>query len=304
MRLRGAAGAVVLLISASRVVACTRPVDLVASATDGGVDAATDAPVDGAFVDRPEAAPSQEAGPTPRVACPKTANVMLITTTGELLSFDPRTDTLASLGPITCLEVGTLDPVALATSDDGSVFVLDRSAVIIYLPPGTSDACKVWNKAAEPPIPNGGGLAIVGSTDPAFVLGVAPRFYRASATTPDGLWTSLPGTLDPADHTRALLGTGDGRLFAVVEPSTKGAYRLTSIDEKGASGATFYVPTPFGIDPTTDGAFALWGAQLLVFTQKGVERFDFATGLVEDPVIVPFPVPPAAAAAPPCASTL
>ena len=110
---------------------------------------------------------------------------------------------------------------------------------------------------------------------------------------------------DPADHVRALLGTGDGRLFGVLEPSAKTAYRVATIDPlKGVLGATVDVPTPFGIDPESEGAFALWGGSLLVFMEKGLARYDFATSVFHPPELVPFPALIAAAAAPPCASTL
>ena len=86
----------------------------------------------------------------------------------------------------------------------------------------------------------------------------------------------------------SLLGTGDGRMFAVIAPATKSEYRVTSIDPNAATtGATILVPTAFGLDPESPAGFALWGSSLLVFTTKALTRYDFATGTVSSPEIVP-----------------
>lgn len=281
-------------------VACTRPVDLVAVPTDGGASTSKDAADTGITH-----TPTTEAGPTPTSACPPGTTLLLLTLKGGLLMFDPASDAVKYLGAIDCPTYAAGVPISLAVGDDARVYVLYDSGTIIQFPAGTVNAtdCKPWGKApALPTGQNGAGLAISGTKDAAFFLGVDLAIYSASALVDFTVWTQT-GKLDPADHVRALLGTGDGRLFGVLGPSATSSYRVTSIDPAtGVTGATILVPSDVGSDQPA--GFALFSDSLLVFTEKSLTRYNFATGVLSSPEIIGSYGPIVAAASPPCASTL
>jgi hypothetical protein len=271
---------------------CTRPLDLVSLSTDAGTD--------GAALD---AGPTAvDSGPTPTITCPRDPSITLLTDKNELYYFDPKADVAKSYGVISCPEAGG-NAVSLAVDDNGLTYVAFDSGLILQMKEGAVTTCAQWGKVpALPTSPNGIGFAIDDSKDPSFHIGVDQGVYQTGAAA-FGVWSQI-GKLDPADHVSALMGTGDGRLFAVVSPGVKLSYRITSIDPAaGTQGATVLVPSSAGA-PDNPAGFALYGASVLVFTEKALTRYDFATGAVGAPEIIDPIGTIIAAASPPCASTL
>jgi hypothetical protein len=169
---------------------------------------------------------------------------------------------------------------------------------------GPSGACDLSLKAAGPiTVANGAGFALTRSGSPLFYLGEDSGLYESDGSTAP--WTVL-ATLAASDHFRALIGTGDGRLFGVIAPRVKDAYRVSSIDPvKGALGGTVLVPAAAGADADGPAGFALWGDVLFVFTEKTLAQYNFATGIQTAPLNLPdLAASIIAAASPPCASSL
>ena len=307
----------VLFTASTLAAGCSRPIDYVATPDDaalalvdaggaretGAPDGSPNSPSDAAV---PEASADSAVNPIPRFACSNGAQVMLLTAANELLSFDPATDKTASLGTLPCTgAIGNAPGVALAVDDDGLVFVLANTGDLALLDLSAA-TCDSWTTSAAPLTPgNGAGLTITNSADPQVFLGVDDGLFYTSDVPMFDVWTGAGNLASATDFTRALLGTGDGRLFGVIAPGTATAYRVTSLDpNSGAAGATVLVPSTAGSDPAGPAGFALWADTLLVFTQRSLRRYDFASGVVTAPEILNLSAAVVAASSPPCASTL
>ena len=291
MRARTSAALFILSLAAVR---CTRPLDVVSISTDGGAESGVPASDAGLT--------SVDAGPTPKITCTQEPSITLLGVKNELFYFDPKADIAKSYGVINCPEAAG-NALSLAVDDGGLVYVAFDSGIIILLPPGATTGCKQWGKVpALPTSANGAGFTNANSVSPSFYLGVDQAIYKTGSAQ-FGVWSQI-GKLDPSDNVSALMGTGDGRLFAVISPGTKSTYRITSVDPSGGTqGATVLVPSPTGA-PDAPAGFALWGPSVLVFTEKALTRYNFATGEVGAPEIFDPIGPIVAAASPPCASTL
>jgi hypothetical protein len=281
--------------------ACGRPVDLVATASDAAPDGPGDRPpLDSGVLEAQSPTPPA----IPRVACPPGTMVIVLGEGNVVYAFDPKNEQLAMLGTVTCPELGSRKLRAVAVGDDTLIYFVTDDGLIILVPPGTPpQGCKVWGKAPGPPTANVGFTLLGSGGNPLVYYGVDEVLYQM----PNGPsnW-QLVGKLDPTDLVEALVGSGDNRLYAVLPPATKTAWRVARLDPiRAAVGGTVLVPTgPLAPDPSGPVGFALWGDTLLVFMQKAVVTYAFSTGDVGAPTLVPIGTPVLGAASPPCASTV
>jgi hypothetical protein len=287
------------------LVSCARPIDVVATAAP--VDAGPETSAQDAPSTLPEAGTDSPPppGPTPHPACPPGATVLVLGPNNDLSLFEPETDSFKDLGPIDCTAalITGKQPRSLAADNDGTAYVLFETGELAIVPPGAPNACKAWGKAVAPPQVDV-GLALFGAKSLLY-LGEDDFLYR-EPNDPSSQWESV-GQLAGGDHVRALIGTADSRLYAVLSPSTKTAYRVAKMDpESGKVGVTSLVPaSDVAPDPGAPAGFALWGDELLIFTEKALARYTLSTLEVHAPKILSeITGPVMAAASPPCASTL
>jgi hypothetical protein len=237
----------------------------------------------------------------PVSTCASGTSFLLVDAQNQIYVFDPTSFASKPIGALSCPEIGGSSVVSAALGADGTAYYLLDSQLIVSAGPGPSTTCALWSKV---PAPTAEAIAFdgAGGGDEQLVIATDSKVFAANPKTPSS-WDVL-GSLPIGDTARALLGTGDGRLFAALSPSVEKSFRIARLDLTDATAsATVLVPAPLGM-PDDPAGFALSGDLLLVFAEKSVVTYSFTTGDVGTKYVVGLGWPIVAVAAPACASTV
>jgi len=285
------------------------PDDLLPDGGRGRRDAAFDGPRE------PDALPPIDAQPprdASRVGCPDAAAtlVYLISEDFQLLSFDPDTGAVTTIGNIACPAGPNAHPFSMAVDRAGVAYVLftDRTGGVgggagpdngrIFRVSTATAAC-----VATPYVPGqqnfrlfGMGFAAndVGPVESLFIAGSeqsagAEGLARIDTTT---FALTRVGSFVPRIVNAELTGTGDGRLFGFYTKANNNA-PPTFIGEINTTTGQIVAETR--LDDVTLGegwAFAFWGGDFYMFTSPPgvgpqVTRYRPSNGTTQ--VIAPMP---------------
>jgi hypothetical protein len=212
--------------------------------------------------------------------CPDAAAtlVYLISSQNDLLSFDPPTGTITTIGQIACPDPGGFQPFSMAVDRAGIAYVAYGEGNLFRV--STADAsCR-----STAFVPGAGGFPLLfgmgysrdaaGSGETLFIAGTpgyqngssGPAVLASVDTTTfaiDPIATISPDVIAPE-----LTGSAAAQLFAFYATGPSGT--SSAIGEVSTTSAEL---TPVASLPTVDQgsawAFALWGGDFYLFTAPG-----------------------------------
>lgn len=208
--------------------------------------------------------------------------IFLISQENELLSFEPLTLSFASIGKIACPGTSAT-PASMAVDrrgiaytcfSDGNLFALNTA----------SGSCTATNFVRDQKGFSTFGMGYAALSDGGDRLYVVDYNGRVAPTTLGWIDTSsftlsVIGTLQPAEQTCELTGTGDGRLFGFCLLPAGGSMILQIDPNDGRVVAQNKLNAG---QPNNGWAFAYWGGVFWLFTGDGrtslVTRWDPTTG--------------------------
>lgn len=267
----------------------------------GDIDGSSEGadPSEGADMD--DAGPKLDVGtePLPPGACPCapfTDLVIVLSSSGELWTYDPKGLAFVALGPANC-PVFSPTSFSLAVARDATAYVEFEATGDIYEVDLVELGCR--DPGYEPPAsePRRFGLGFVANGDESSCEQLLGWSYDG-----DG-WSEGPGAgvltrIEIGGPERTVIaripynggelsGTGDGRLFAIAGVSPA---KLVELDR--SSGAVLdVVPLP-GVELTHAFAMAFWGGDIHLFTESSddpsrsrVLRYDLDGSDGDEPVL-------------------
>ncbi|MBS2020092.1 MAG: hypothetical protein JST00_44945 [Deltaproteobacteria bacterium] len=236
----------------------------------------------------PDALPPIDATPRPdanRVDCPdaEATYVYLISADYELLSFDPATGNVKTIGNIACPAVPEATPFSMAVDRKGVAYILfsNQTGGPGSNPPDDGRLFRVSTATAAcigtSFVPNqlgfrrfGMGFATndIGPTEALFVAG------SEQANGAEGLGRidvssfvlSKVANFNPVIHNAELTGTGDGRLFGLYTKNTNNDPPTYIGEINTTTGAIVGEKRFDDVDLGNGWAFAFWGGDFYMFT--------------------------------------
>lgn len=243
----------------------------------------------GAFVDAnvPDVLPPIDAQPRPdanKLDCPDAAAtlVYLISVDYQLLSFDPDTGTVKTIGNIACPASPGATPFSMAVDRKGIAYILFATGSAtggddgkIFRVSTATAACIgttfVPNQQGFRRFGMGFATNDVGPTETLFIAGSeqqngAEGLARIDVNT---FLLSKVGDFVPVIRNAELTGTGDGRLYGLYTKSINNQ-PPTFIGEIDTTNGHVIAETRFdGVQLGQGWAFAFWGGDFYMFTAPG-----------------------------------
>ena len=237
--------------------------------------------IDNFFDDVQASDDATDGGSVPGVCNARTQIIYLVTKKKVLLSFDPKTKTIQTIGPLNCPGAQG-SPFSMSVDRNADAWVLytgggmSLSGGGLYKVSTVDASCQTTAY-----VPNGQGMELFGmgftanapgsQDETLFVTGTTAanltkvKSTLGTVTTPAGTVAKV-GTLDIAGGCD-LTGNGKGELFGFFAGTTPPTLR--QIDT--ASGSTIGTPWELPEDMTTgvlSWAFAQWGGEFYLFVKN------------------------------------
>jgi hypothetical protein len=201
--------------------------------------------------------------------------IYAVTTTSQLLRFDPQSYTFSTIGTIHCKD--TRAPFSMAVDRTGIAYVLyadyqDTNPGNIFRVSLATASCEPSGFVGGQDGFNSFGMAFsADDTDTAETLYVASddnASGRLGAVNETTLSLTEVGNFSPDAPASELTGTADGRLFAFFAPQGAGTssvgMTVAQVDKSNATLiAANYLPS---VDEGQAWAFAFWGGNFYLFT--------------------------------------
>jgi hypothetical protein len=199
--------------------------------------------------------------------------VYVVTSSDEILSFDPSAATFRPIGTMKCPAPTGTAPFSMAVDRRGLAYVVFDDGGLYRVSTKTG-ACTSTGFPRRTDGFNRFGMGF--ATD---LGGPSETLYVASSGDPSGDALAAIDVKDfslkpidvfaPSLSRAELTGTGDGRLFAFYTPSAGTNAHLAQIDKKTAH-VLEDVPLP-GVQQGRGWAFAFWGGDFWLFTDPRSE---------------------------------
>jgi hypothetical protein len=212
--------------------------------------------------------------------CPALTYVYTVSTSDELLRFDPPSATFLPIGHLWC-NAGGSHPFSMAVDRKGTAYVEYENGMIFAV--STVDAsCQPTKYAANQlqPFSNFGmGYATIGfgPDEQLFIAADAPGTLGRIDTSSD--FKVLPvAVITPNISWAELTGTGDGRLYAFYGSSTDSETYVAELDK--TTGEILGQDMLPDVHRGTGWAFAYWGGDFWIFTTPSSQttwKYDPAT---------------------------
>ena len=199
--------------------------------------------------------------------------VYAVTSSDEIVSFDPTAGTFRSIGTLRCPAPDGTTPFSMAVDRRGTAYVVfdDGNLYRVSTKTGTCTATGYvqrfdgFNRFGM-----GFSTDLGGPTETLFVAssGDLTGDALASIDLTDFSLHRIDAFSPPLSRAE-LTGTGDGRLYAFYTPSTGGDAHVAQVDKKTARvlGDT----TMRGVQQGRGWAFAFWGGDFWMFTDPRSE---------------------------------
>ena len=258
----------------------------------GALDATADGSHDATFDAFPDGADAADAAPDVADALPPidanfrdvvndcpTADVTfvyLLSQTNDLLSFNPATLVTKTIGRISCPGAGTATPYSMAVDRKGIAYAVFTDGKLYRV--STANATCV----ATSYVPGQQGFTTFGMGFVADTNANSERLYVSEASfgaaggaESKGLAAidistfklNFIGPFSQTVNRSELTGTGAGRLFAFVLPSTGTGSRIDEIDKTNAKNIAQNILKTG--NASSAFAFAFWGGDFWLFTSPG-----------------------------------
>ncbi len=253
----------------------------VLDATTDARDASVDAPVDAndGALDVVDALPPIDSSFSDVIItdCP-TADVTfiyLLSNENDLLSFNPATLAVKTIGRINCPGAGTATPYSMAVDRKGIAYAVFTDGKL-YRVSTASAACVATTFVPGQQGFTTFGMGFVADTNGADQLYVSEAsFGGPGGAESEGLARidtstfklNFVGKFSQTVNRSELTGTGAGRLFAFVLPSTGTGSRIDEIDKTNAKNIAQSVLKTGSASSAF--AFAFWGGDFWLFTSPG-----------------------------------
>jgi hypothetical protein len=199
--------------------------------------------------------------------------VYVVTSSDEILSFDPSAAAFRSIGTLRCPAPPGTSPFSMAVDRRGTAYVVFDDGGLYRVSTKTG-ACTATSFTRRIDGFNRFGMGF--ATD---LGGPSETLFVASSGDPGGDALASIDVKDfslkpidpfvPSLARAELTGTGDGRLFAFYTPSTGGDAHVAQIDKTNAH-VLDDVPLP-GVQQGRGWAFAFWGGDFWLFTDPKSE---------------------------------